>query len=62
MMETENAKKTHYQRLFIMGIIFTGAGIAIGLGPMMFLGLIFMFIGLLNRDKWPDEGDFQDEK
>jgi len=62
MMETDNGKKTNYHTLFIMGIIFTGAGIAIGLGPMMFLGLIFMFIGLLNRNKWPDEGKIQDEK
>lgn len=47
--------KTDYKTLFILGITFTGAGIAIGLVPMMILGLIFMFVGGINRDKWPSE-------
>ena len=55
-------KKTDYRTMFILGIIFTGAGIAIGLPPMMLLGLIFMFVGMIkiNRDKW--SGDEPDEK
>ena len=55
-MKGNTTSETSYQTLFIMGIIFTGAGVAIGFAPMMLLGLIFMFIGLFNRDKWSDEG------
>ena len=43
-------QKTNYHLLFIMGIIFTGSGIAIGMMPMMGLGLCLMAIGLAKRD------------
>jgi len=60
-MKQNNASKTNYRMLFIFGIIFTGAGIAIGLMPMMVLGFVFMFVGLLNKNKWTDE-DAQETK
>ncbi len=51
--------KKHYNRpadyynLFIMGIIFTGAGIAVMQNPgMWILGIVFMVVGLANKDKW----------
>lgn len=60
-MKQNSASKTNYRMLFTFGIIFTGAGIAIGLMPMMALGLVFMFLGLLNKNKWTDE-DVQETK
>jgi hypothetical protein len=50
-----NNKKNYqpdYKTLYMMGIIFTGAGIAIGFFPMTMLGLAFMAICLANREKW----------
>ena len=57
-MEKEK-KKQNYKAIFVVGIIFIGSGIAVssatktvaGIG-MMGIGIIFMFIGLKNRDKW----------
>ena len=54
-MKDIRSSKTDYQTLFTLGIIFTGAGIAIGLMPMMMLGIIFLIIGLFNKSKWSDE-------
>ena len=51
-------KGANYQALFVIGITFMGAGIALvaSIGPAMLgyaaLGTIFMAIGLANRDKW----------
>lgn len=50
-----------YRTIFIMGIVFAGSGSAmistLGVGSMgMFaLGLIYMAIGLANRDKWKEQ-------
>jgi len=50
-----------YKSLFQMGIIFTGAGIPmmVTLGPtgspLFILGLVYIAIGLANRDKWDSE-------
>ena len=50
---------TNYQALFVVGITFMGAGTAlmVAVGPSMLgltaVGLIFMIIGLANREKWP---------
>lgn len=59
----KNEQKPNYQMLFIMGITFTGAGVAIGAGtgmPVLMVGLagmgvILMAIGLAKRDRWPDK-------
>jgi hypothetical protein len=59
----KNEQKPNYQILFIMGITFTGAGVAIGTGtgmPVLMVGLagmgaILMAIGLAKRDQWPDK-------
>ena len=55
--------KPNYQMLFIMGITFTGAGVAIGAGtgmPALMIGLVgmgvaLMAVGLAKRDQWPDK-------
>ena len=55
MKKNTAEKQTDFRVLFILGITFTGAGVAMGFPPMMALGLIFMVIGLFNRDKWPQD-------
>ena len=51
-MKTE--QKPNYHMIFIMGIIFTGAGVAIGMVPMIGFGLCMMAIGLAKRSEWPE--------
>ena len=55
--------ETDYRTLFIMGIIFSGAGIVMasstdnpGLGGIALLGVVYMITGIANRDKWKDNG------
>lgn len=49
-----------YRALFIMGIVFLGAGSAmistLGVGSlgMSALGLVYMALGIANRDKWKE--------
>jgi Na+-transporting methylmalonyl-CoA/oxaloacetate decarboxylase gamma subunit len=62
MKEVTTSSKTGYRTLFTLGIIFTGAGIAIGLAPMMMLGFVFMIVGLVNRDKWSMEEKPEENK
>ncbi len=49
----------NYQALFTMGIIWVGAGIAIGASTgnhaLWLMGLLWMGIGLANREKWDQE-------
>jgi hypothetical protein len=55
-MSEEN--RTNYQALFVIGIIFMGAGVslAVSVGPAMYglfvVGIVFFVIGIGNRDKW----------
>ncbi|MCF7910449.1 hypothetical protein K9L16_02130 [Candidatus Pacearchaeota archaeon] len=48
--------KTDYYSLFIMGIIWIGAGIPLGINSnnwaLFAMGIIFMIAGLANKDKW----------
>jgi hypothetical protein len=48
-----------YYSMFIIGIIFTGAGVSLGTTTgnygMMILGFIFMAVGILNKDKWKEK-------
>jgi len=51
-------KETNYQAFFLMGICFLGLGIVFtttinsGFFGFAILGLVYMSIGLANRDKW----------
>ena len=55
-------QKTNYRGLFVIGITFLGAGTALaasvnpGFYGLTAMGLIFMVIGLANRDKWENSG------
>lgn len=53
---------TNYRALFVMGIVFTGAGIALSISTdnpgfygMAAVGIVYLIVGLTNRDKWDDE-------
>ena len=55
--EEKRESTTSYQGLFVISIVFIGAGAAlsvtnIGMLGLMVMGLIFMIIGLGNRNKW----------
>lgn len=50
-------RDTDHRMFFIMGITFTAAGIAIGNIGIIGLGVLFMLAGLLNRSRWPENGD-----
>jgi hypothetical protein len=47
---------TDYYMLFIIGIIFTGAGVPLmvssDMPSMLFLGIVFMLIGIFHRKEW----------
>ena len=58
-MTEEKKKEPNYKALFVLGIVFIGTGVSIsasagnGMGAgIMGLGVVFMFIGARNRDKW----------
>jgi hypothetical protein len=51
---------TNYQVLFVLGITFLGVGAALmvtnpGMVGLMVMGIIFMAVGLANRDKWSSQ-------
>jgi hypothetical protein len=48
----QKKRPTDYYNLFIIGIIWVGAGIAMGIVPLWTVGLILMAIGLSNKKKW----------
>jgi hypothetical protein len=55
--ETGEAKEINYQAFISIGIVFLGAGIVMsiinpGLIGIAGLGVIYIIIGLANRDKW----------
>jgi hypothetical protein len=56
--QTEEVESgANYQALFVIGITFTGAGAALmitnpAMAGMMAMGIIFMIVGIANRDKW----------
>ncbi|MFH1408540.1 MAG: hypothetical protein ABIH34_01405 [Nanoarchaeota archaeon] len=51
-MRKKEKAQTDYYTLVVMGIIFTGAGIPLGNYALSALGIIFMVVGLKNKDKW----------
>jgi hypothetical protein len=51
----------NYKAIFVVGFVFMSSGIAISIaaGPagigLLGVGLVFITIGLANRDKWPND-------
>jgi len=54
-----NPQPPDYYAYYIFGIIFTGAGVTfmvtLETPAFMILGLVFLAIGLANKDKWDTE-------
>ncbi|PJE59887.1 MAG: hypothetical protein COU85_01255 [Candidatus Portnoybacteria bacterium CG10_big_fil_rev_8_21_14_0_10_44_7] len=52
-------QKTNYKTLFIIGIIWLGAGIPLGISNKNWgfavMGLLFAVVGLLNKKRWYNE-------
>lgn len=45
-------KGTDYRGLFIVGIVFLPVGYFFDFPILLFLGLVYILIGFVNRDKW----------
>jgi len=49
-------RKIDYHNFFIIGVIWTGAGIALGIGSgsyvLFIMGLVFMTLGLIHKKEW----------
>ena len=58
---TDEIKEINYQTFFFLGISFVGMGTALtaainpGFTGITGLGIIYMIIGLKNKDKWPNK-------
>ena len=59
--KTDEVKEINYQAFFIMGISFLGMGTVFtaainpGFLGITVLGIIYMIIGLKNKDKWANQ-------
>ncbi len=52
LMKKKTKAPTDYYIFFIMGIIWLGAGIPLKNYALSAMGVVFMIIGLANKDKW----------
>ena len=48
----EGKHKVDYYSLFIMGLIWLAFGIPLENSALWILGIVFLVIGLVNKDKW----------
>ena len=59
--KTEQVKEINYQAFFFLGICFVGTGTALtaaispGFVGITGLGIVYMIIGLKDRDKWTNK-------
>jgi hypothetical protein len=51
----KETKAPNYRTLFTIGIIWVPCGIAIKNYALAIIGLVFLIIGLVNKNKWQDE-------
>ncbi|MCP3685743.1 MAG: hypothetical protein GY861_24105 [bacterium] len=55
-----NEMKPNFKTMFIMGVIWIPAGIAIGSPYLWGMGIVFAVIGLLKKSQWRDERKWSD--
>jgi len=48
----QGTREPEYRTFFIMGIAFIPIGIAAGNSVFWILGLVFLILGITNREKW----------
>jgi uncharacterized membrane protein len=52
-------REVNYQAFFLMGLVFVSVGVVFmttmnpGFIGIMGLGIVYMILGVANRDKWP---------
>ena len=59
--EAGEVKEVNYQAFISVGVVFLGAGVVMsivnpGLIGIAALGVVYIVIGLVNRDKWKKKG------
>jgi len=54
------SREPNYRVFFVMGITWLPIGIATDNPGFWAMGLVFLIIGLLNKDKWKDEKKWTD--
>jgi hypothetical protein len=60
MRSKNRDKQTDYRAFFILGISFLPIGIAIDNPGIWGMGVIFLILGLANRDKWKGESEWSE--
>ena len=57
--QDEMPREVNYQAFFLMGLVFVSVGVVFmttmnpGFIGIMGLGIVYMILGVANRDKWP---------
>ncbi|MFH1667433.1 MAG: hypothetical protein ABH884_00210 [Candidatus Komeilibacteria bacterium] len=54
LMKKNKKQKPDYYALFTMGIIWTALGVPLKNYAISAVGIVFLIIGLANKDKWKD--------
>jgi hypothetical protein len=54
------SREPNYRVFFVMGITWLSIGIVTDNSGLWAMGLVFLIIGLANRDKWKDEKKWSD--
>ncbi len=52
--------KPDYRTMFIMGVVWLPAGVALDNPGLWGMGIVFMIAGLVNKDKWEEEKKWAD--
>lgn len=52
--------KPNYKAFFILGVIWLPTGVSTKNYALSIVGLTFLIIGLVNKDKWKDENKWSD--
>lgn len=55
LLKKENKHEPDYRVFFILGVIWLPLGIATKNNIPLVLGIVFMVLGLVNRDKWKEQ-------
>ena len=61
LLQRKRKEAPDYYALFIMGIIWLGAGLPLKNYPIWVVGLVFVIVGWVNKDKWHDNRKKWDE-
>jgi Sec-independent protein secretion pathway component TatC len=60
MVKKGRKRKVDYYGFFIIGVIWTAIGIPLSNYPLSVMGLVFLILGLANKDKWKEREKWSD--